>query len=624
MSEREHARAIEEADERAPMLAEQAAGGTAGYGTGRTSQETLPELPASQLSIPQRFALFLLFVVLLPLSYVYTTMPAPDVLQKYVADITELEVRRVSFQGWAEAPPGMAGAAQGNSGKWMAFGVNVSMAVDYEKETTVPVTANQRSLLRLMGNDILGDICVSLNEGAVYTHNAAGEVVPLVTVADRQPVCVSLLDGEVTDILTQVYVRPNLTNMVWLVGELQRNRKWQPQLLSNLSVSTRKLFFEDLYLPVRDFHVAGTSVDEYVDWQKLRRMLRHGGAIFETITRNSTILELAVTDVPKDSALRLQASVRIPIVGQGMDQFILPEDIVFPATEWMVALPGCDGNGTIGLPNATIVVDPVKALKWEQQSSIDISMTAVVAGRLPDPLLYEVCEYDNGNVVTPMSLIFRKMFDPAQLVELTVKGRRALESDDLETIPVEVVTELVAATKLPLAFNFTVSQSDMIEDLSIQRLKLRLRRNRHGEKVLHVAGKVRILFNPPFYNVTEDSSVSITAVKGVIDLYHHNVRFASTPLRTWLPCDTAIDGGRLEVSLELDQDEVDIIDPVQLSVCLNEIIFNGQTEIYIDGKVDILTKTVLGELVLFDMPAHGKTVVKKDDDVLLINQLDTV
>ncbi|AGO13269.1 AaceriAFR122Cp [[Ashbya] aceris (nom. inval.)] len=619
MSEREQERAIEEADERAPILVEGVASGIPGYGTGRSSQGTLPEPPSRQVSVTQRFALFLLFVVLLPLSYVYTTMPPPDVLQKYVADITELEVHRVGFQGWAEAPPGMGDAAQGGGGKWMAFGVNVSVAVDYEAETNVSVTANQRSLLRLMGNDILQDICLSLNEGMLYTYDAAGEMLPLVAVADRQPVCVSLLDGDISEFTTQVYVRPNFTNTAWLVGELQRNRDWQPRLLSNISVSARKLFFEDLYLPVRDFRLVGISFDEYVDWEKVRRMLRHGGTIFESITRNSTILSLAVTDIPENNALELHASVRVPIEGMVADQVTLPEDIVLPPTEWVAMLPGCDGNSTIELPNATIIVEAVNAPNWEQRSNIDINMNAVVAGQLPDSLLYQVCEYENDNVITPMSILFRKMFDPMQLVEFKVKGKRALESDGFETIPVDVVTDLVAAANLPIAFNFTVSQSDMVEDLSIRRLKLHLRRNRHGEQVLHVAGIIRILFKPPFYNVTEDSTVSITAVKGIVDLYHHNVHFASIPMRTWLPCDTVIDGSRLDVSLELDQDEVDIIDPVQLSGCLNEILVKGQTEVYINGKVDLLTKTLLGEIVLYSMPAHGKTVVKKDDDVLRIS-----
>ncbi|AET38428.1 Tag1p Ecym_2726 [Eremothecium cymbalariae DBVPG len=558
---------------------------------------------------------FLLVFVLIPFCYVYGNAPEQEQLQQYISDIAEFKLNKVQFKGWKDIDHSEASSPTyptEDLKKWMVFDVNLSFSVDYDGSSTALLTDEQRKIVKVISGNVLRRVCFRINSVETFAEDDNIDKMALFTMLGLENLCVSLLDKKVTDINTVISVKPNIKNLSKIFWLIKNNDKLNTSIWSSLDLNIGEHIFWDKYLMLNHFSIPKISLDRYIHWNKIRSTLRHLSTIIQELSSNSKITNFKVQDSNEHPGFIINGEISVPPPKEIPKWLYTMEGINIPSTQWSFKLPNCNSDNTIEVNGASIQTNCVSLSNWFSEDAANVSATITVPGPLSDELLYHLCSYENDDIVTPMSILVRKLFNSTELIFFDVHGQKALVSDNCNTLPIDLATELVQSIDSPVVANFTIKQEDIIEEATIEKLELEVSNDYLGEFKLSVTGIVVLTLNPPFYELNDQSKLSIDKIKGVTKFYHNDIHFITTPILKWTVCDSEIQDNKLKVRFDMNDDDVKIINKRELTLCLNEILIAGESKVRIASNLDLLTRSALGEVVLFGMPGNGQTTIRKD------------
>lgn len=130
-----------------------------------------------------------------------------------------------------------------------------------------------------------------------------------------------------------------------------------------------------------------------------------------------------------------------------------------------------------------------------------------------------------------------------------------------------------------------------------------------------VSGKIQVIAGLPN---EMNFGINVTHIRAAADVFYHKKKLGVLDVTKWQAANsTRIDshsdeGPELKIQSAIKDAPLNVTDGDVLTSVIQELIFLGKTvSLDIKAKVDVKVETVLGELVLKDVPAEGRIPVKR-------------
>lgn len=557
-----------------------------------------------------------IFTVVIP----FKKIPTED-LQKYVSDITNVELKSIKFDGWSDAQESYMTGSQFNE-KLLKLKVKLNISFDYDAAKNLSsqsISKRQRSLIKYAGNSLMRSVCFDLNNMTTYNDQNSSNPSPLASVTIPQLICVDFRDNVVTELEIPLLVQPHVKNIMSVIKKIWDREYKDLNLWSGIDASLFKDWF-NLSVPLGHVTLKRLDWQDFISWEDLNSHLRRVVDSILELGSNAETSKLNIRDTENGFSIGVNVDLPrkdIPLLGN--DVFKLPDRAVFPALGWGIRVPDCHGDYSIGLSQTLFSTKSIPMEEIVHNKSIQTHVKIEVNGPLPDELLYHVCSSDEENVVTPMNLLLNRIFNGTELVKAEVHDISYLNGTQNSIIPASIAQEVLPNLNFPIVANMTVLPDNIVDQVTIEGLKLKWKTSFFGEKKLNVMGKIVVIVNLPFYSPNDENSIVIKKIKGFTDLYHDGNIFITVPMEVWSDANSEIlmpknNNGltKLRVTFDIEDDEVEIVDRLELSKCLNEILITGKSQVHVTGLLDLMTGSKLGDVVLLGLRGDGETVVKKD------------
>ncbi|KAF3766009.1 hypothetical protein M406DRAFT_97430 [Cryphonectria parasitica EP155] len=129
-----------------------------------------------------------------------------------------------------------------------------------------------------------------------------------------------------------------------------------------------------------------------------------------------------------------------------------------------------------------------------------------------------------------------------------------------------------------------------------------------------VSGTIQVLAGLP---KEMNFGINVTHIRAAADVFFQDQKLGVLDVRKWQPAnstriESGSDGGpELEIQSRIDNAPLNVTDGDVLTDVIQRLIFQGKTiQLDIKASVDVQVETVLGDLVLKDIPAEGRIPVK--------------
>lgn len=556
--------------------------------------------------------------ILYLLTYIWNNSPSSDAIEHYFEDATNVEVRGISFDGWYSDggdrldDPGDGGESDSpDEIKILKMRLRVGVWMDYESTSSSELSQKQARLLSAIGQSVMKTVCFNLKNMTTYNDNStSSELLGFASVPSR--ICVDLRDKVVTELDIPVLVQPKIKNLASVILKIWKKKYKEIRIWSDLDVDLSKPLWKKWKLPIGNIKLRRFEWDDLINWEKSYDRLRRS---FIRITEPFQVESFEFRDSTDGFDLKVDISCSI---AERDDTIELPANCVLPPTVWKINLPDCNAEYSISLEHASFQTSAINMNDFPNEGVFFTSIHGQVRSSLPDQLLYQVCSSDEENVITPINLLLGKIFNGTELVSFEVQAQNAQYINNT-VFPIDLINDFLPMVQFPVDANLTVNSDELIEQVSVDGLKLKWEKGKRGEKELAVLGKVIGIVNIPYYTSSGSGaeSISIKKIKGYTNLYHEDRHFLTVPINVWkdaksdmLPSDDR-SKNQLQVSFDIANEEVEIVNRLQLTKCLNEILIRGQAQVFVEGTLDLMTETKLGDIVFFGLKGDGKTVVKK-------------
>ncbi|CEP61703.1 Tag1p LALA0_S03e08944g [Lachancea lanzarotensis] len=552
--------------------------------------------------------------------YASRFVPSTEAIQTYYEDVTKVKLHSISYEGW-DSKPNSAGfkldsfaSPDGEKDSYKYLKVRAKIGVQFDHDQALSSTTNststlrERSIIRFFSQSVVRTVCFNLNDMKAYNDNETGTQL-LGSVHIPQSVCVDLRANTTTELDLPIVVHPNAQNIASVIIKIWRRKFHELNLWSNLNITLSKwgLSFGKVQIPRLDW-------DDFLNWDQVQSYVDQ---MHEFLKDPIKVNDFQISDV--NEAVKFQIGISYDCPDLLRDILQSQRGCSIPPTSWTVRMPGCQENEPIALQNAVFQTPLVPVDLLLTQSSADINITGQIHGPLPDELLYQVCDSDEENVVTPINLFLKKVFDPTQNVGFEICGLHSGRTKK-SIIPERLLDEILPSIAQEINANLTIDSDQLVEQVTVDEMKMKWVQRGWDDKRLEIMGKVNTLVNLPFYNATlskEEETVSIKKIKGLTKLFHNDVHFVSVPMDVWLNAESEILRSvdlaniQLRVSFDIAGQDVVVVDRLELTRCLNEILVLGQAKVFVEGQLDLMMDTKLGSIVLLGLEGNGTTIIRK-------------
>ncbi|CCC67439.1 hypothetical protein NCAS_0A08810 [Naumovozyma castellii] len=541
-------------------------------------------------------SLAVLAVILLVYS-ISTMLPSKDEIQNSIIKMSQVEVLDVQLDGWTDN----GGETLDNEfGRELQMSSNVSFKLDYDK-----MTMERREWFEWLSQKVIKTVCVDLNDMEILDSDA---VLGSVTLKRNQPICVDLRNEVLTDLHLTILIEPDMDNVLKVIKKIWNHDYDELKLWSRLDAT----FFKSGQFGTPKISMTDLRIDlnSVLDWE---RELQPFIEYFRDITKNVEIETFSMTDLSDGFFIRSTSQkFQLP---KNISWLSLPEDASVPKLSWDVRLPDCSGDYTIELEELECLTDPLLISGDSFTAEIEGSLN----GPLPDSLLTQVCDADEQDTVTPLTLLLNKLLNETEQLTIEVKGS-IIENDGKHQnsdsiIPSHILDKaLDYMSYFPLSSNTTFNTSSLIKEFDIDDLKLKWVPGLNGDKRLSVVGTITGYLDLSFYE-TVNERLSVNKIKGKLDLFHNDNHFLIIPMPVWINSTSTIfhdegDGKTvMELTFDIQNNEIEVTDRFELGKCFNEILFKGETKVHFENVLDIVVDSMLGEIVLLGLQGEGDTVV---------------
>lgn len=279
-----------------------------------------------------------------------------------------------------------------------------------------------------------------------------------------------------------------------------------------------------------------------------------------------------------------------------------PVQLDIPMLGFEVLVPNCDAVDPF-IPVAQAVTDPVH-IKPHSEVAVDVHGTIE---ELPDSLT-RVCP---DSTSSPLDQFIRHYLkgDPPNVL---VRGRKVPGSGTPDWIE-----EILSSVAVPVPFPGR-SFDDLIKNFSLTDVEFKLpdplADPDEEDAQPKVSGTMEVLASLPR---ELNLDVNVTDVRASADVLYKGSKLGVLNITEWQRADsTRIEDEDGDSSLLIESRAEDvpltITDEDVFTSVLQELLFGGRDVILdIDAAVHVKVKTVLGELVLKDVPTQGEIPVKR-------------
>ena len=539
----------------------------------------------------------LIFFVLV---YVTRVVPNDESFKEYAGNITNVDVRDVSFDGWTHI----------NKQRYYKIKLQSSVWLDYEAGSSI--SDSQKQIASFLGGKIAREVCFDLNKLDTYQQENDTTQISLGSIIIPETVCIDLRHNKTTDLDLLVLIKPNTDKLIPILKQIWEKKYEGLNIWSSVNLDLKKKIFSREFV-LWKFNQVHLYWQDFGIWERLLTSLRHlSGNI------NDTVEQIEINDITlkeMKNGYEVYCSVGVPNPLPESHINLSPEVILAPQIQWYPTLPGCLKNEGIELGNV-IISSP--ELDWNSMLSdfVNLTIKANLIGELPDDFLNHVCSSDDSNIITPMSKFLSNLLDPKSLIDMKIECS-SLEKPSKSKAILEDYDIIRPFLDTSFSLNYTVNIDDIVQEVNTRGIKLEWSTDFLGRRRLNIKGKIVAKVQIPFYQVKEDTTLSMERIKGHTKLYHNEVHMLTVPLDYWTNCSSQVildesdpTKSYFDVSFDIDNDQVIVEDTLELTHCINEIVFKGESLIFLKGKLDLMVTTSIGDIVLLKLPGEGSTIVR--------------
>ncbi len=311
---------------------------------------------------------------------------------------------------------------------------------------------------------------------------------------------------------------------------------------------------------------------------------------------NITRLNFREVPVSTDGRRGMAADVSLSLVNS------YPIKLTIPPLGFDILVPNCAADDPyIGLADATTGVIHV-----EPYSEVTVDVGGVVRD-LPEPLL-QTCPHSHSS---PLDLLLGD-YIRGNDTTIYVRGSNAPDTDTPEWI-----TKIISSVTVPVPFpgrtfdnlikNFSLTDTDFnlpdpfalpgSEDAKPQ-----------------ISGTIVVIAGLP---KEMNFGLNVTGVRATADVYYKDKKFGVLNLRKWQKARSELiepvggEAASLRIESRIDDAPLEISDNDVFSGVISAIFLGSHVTLKIKALVDVKVSTVLGELIVKDMPAEGVVPVKR-------------
>ncbi|EDO14933.1 hypothetical protein Kpol_385p2 [Vanderwaltozyma polyspora DSM 70294] len=547
------------------------------------------------------FALTAFMVLFLFSKYV----PAENVIQDSIVEISKVDLVSTHIDGWTDDGKNL----NDDGGKALQITAKLNFSLDYNKwmleNSTSSLTPFQKNLFQSIGSNVIKKLCIKVNnittfDGIQSDKNWLGFVYL------DEPICVDLHNNTVTELNVKLFLEPDMGHILRVLKKILKKDYSDLNLWSSLSFSLSKRTDSliKFSLPFASFHRVIIHWDSILNWKGMNAFLT------ETINELSQISMENFKMSDSDEGFQVHFNTEVGNIMKKLPLIELPQPALLSPIKWDLRLPDCHDNYSINLAN-------VKTFTSELNISdgMNISVTSFIEGSFPNSLLSSVCFSDEENIVTPISRILNNVTSNLTTTAV-IKGTLSKGNDKNYIFPDKILQDILDELDfLPVSSNITIDTNNLIENFTIKDMKVRWVKGRLGQKRLSAVGKVMGTINLPFYETTEQR-IQVKKIKGTLELFHNEVYFLNIPMKIWYNASSEIMHDQndnhtlMEITLDIPDDEVEVIDRWEITKVFNEILFEGKSTVHIKADLDLIISSFLGDIILLGLKTENNVIIE--------------
>lgn len=280
-----------------------------------------------------------------------------------------------------------------------------------------------------------------------------------------------------------------------------------------------------------------------------------------------------------------------------------PFEVVIPPLAFDILVPACDPQDPY-ISVAEANTDPVDI---RPQSLVVANVHGVVRG-LPDSLT-RACPNSESS---PLDHILKEYLG-GKAPEVFVRGK---ERPGMGTP--EWLNQIMSQVVVPVLFPSS-SLDKLIRNFTLTDARFTLpdpmAEPDDPAASPKVSGKIQVIAGLP---KEMNFGINVTHIRAEADVFYHKKKLGVLDVTKWQSANSTRisadkdDGPELKIQSAIKDAPLNVTDGDVLTSVIQELIFLGKTvSLDIKAKVDVKVETVLGELVLKDVPAEGRIPVKR-------------
>lgn len=533
-------------------------------------------------------------------------MPSRDVIEDSVVRVSNWKIEKVNVEGWRRGD-----SLSNEDGDALQLTVRMDYWPNFDgwvADNSTLLTLHDKKMYRYVSERLVRSVCLTVNNATTYDGAQTVDNV-LGALQIRDPFCVDLQNNVRSHLNLTVLVEPRMDKILEVLKKIWRHEFDKLQISSEVDVSfSRRMILlpNGWNIPVYRLRTLQIEWKKFVRWDDIKDMVNRLRHRFFPVS----IQDFLLTD--STNGFHLETTTAPLSLGAELGLVEFPRDSVVPFIDWDVKFADCKDEFTIGLPNVFCFTDSV-----EISDDIQLKAFADIEGSLPKQLLSQVCWSDEENAMTPMTLLLNKILNASDELTFQVKGHVVNSTNDSNSlIPLGVVQSFLDDMSFfPISTNLTIDSADLFQGITISGLKAKWVSGLFGGRKLSVTGTFIGTIALPFYESSKEQ-ISVEYIKGRTRLYHKNVHFLTIPMSYWSKSSSEIYRNEantttfMELSVEVRDDEVRIINNLELTRVLNEVLFRGKSQVHLESDLDLLVATPVGEMVLLGLKGRGNATVR--------------
>ncbi|CCK73506.1 Tag1p NDAI_0G05230 [Naumovozyma dairenensis CBS 421] len=572
-------------------------------GTSSTPEESI--IPTAKGSKKSRYRWYIplsaiIFIILLLIvesrSYIYKRIPTEDEIRDNFVRMSHVEVKKVKIDGWTKDN---GKTINNDSGTALQISNSVEFYLNYDK---MDLSHDTEQVEWTMEN-IVKHLCFDINKLEIFNEN---DILTRVHVKDHVPICVDVRNGSVSHMEFTLLAEPNVENILKVLKSIWHKRYDEINIWSQVdtTVSRRWSSFLSSKISLTNLKI---NLNDFINWDKIMDPMVEN---IQQILGNIEIQSLSMSDSFRGFHIEAKSN-EIMLPKRPVDWIVLPSDVEIPKLDWEIKLPDCYGYYTIDLPNTKFSTRPLNFTRRMQPF-----LEGELSGSLPDELLTHVCSSDEQDTVTPLTLLVNKFLNESEKVTVYVKGSHSVNHNNSLISSHYLNEALSSLSYFAVSTMTTFNITSLIKEFDIEDMKLKWETGKFGESKLNIVGTISGYLDLSFYE-TASEKLSVNNIKGLLRLYHDNKHFLTIPMPAWINAtseiihDHEMNNGdtMMEITFDVQNNDVIIEDKMELTKCFNEIFFLGETNVHFENKLDIVLESLLGEIVLLGLEGEGDTTV---------------